>query len=749
MRKIAIFLLIIGFYIQDIKCVPANPTIFYLYSKNGERIPLRLIGDEYNKFAIDLNSGLYSAQDSLNCWRFVALDENNKLYFTNFKVTESLQTESTRDVPESLRYDIKSLFKNPRKVAPSHKNSIQNIISGDRKILIVLLQFPDVNFTIPKDEFDALFNQKNYNKGSSIGSVKDYFDEVSGGKLNLSSTIIGPFTTKNKMAYYGKNSGIGGLDANVFEMFKECLDYAKTKVDLSEYDVDGDGFIDNLHIIYSGYGEESGASANTIWAHESSFSPVTIEYGLKIDRYSCSPELRGNNGNKISSIGPPCHEICHALGAEDYYDTDYSTGGKYEGTSIWDLMGSGSWNKDGDIPAWPNSFIRAYNFGWEEPIILTKNGDYDFQINSKYKIFRIDTPEENDFFLLEYHNKEFFHSGEPSSGILIYHLGPDLHSRAKKNVINSTFPQQCYPVCASSSYVTPTKDPTSYGKIAKEECLFSDQFGFTSFSSLTTPAAYTFSGKNAGFTISNIHTGANGIPSFCFTSDISMPEETTTGWIERFENFSVLNNWTQTTINGKATWQLKKILSATTDSYISLFADENVINPIFIDTKIESPLINISSTKKDLHLVLTPKNEWCFNAVIRNCSQKMSDWEFIVSDFEGNIIDNFKIEVPGSLEWQEINKKIILPENHLFKLSLITKMATSTNGHLDIQSLRIGELNPEFSNQVDIPIETDSIYQIFDINGNNLSGINFEDLSNGLYIIKTPSGYSKIYKRNN
>lgn len=199
----------------------------------------------------------------------------------------------------------------------------KNVI-GERKVLIILVQFPDRQFVCSNEQLNHLFNQAGYRENGATGSVFDFFHEVSEGQLAISSSIIGPFTTANPMSYYGRNTGLSSNDANPYAMFQEALEFAKSQVDLREYDCYDDGLIDNIHIIYAGYGEEAGASANAIWTHESSFKDVAVYENLSIDRYSCSPELRGNKGETITTIGPPCHEICHALGAMDFYDTDYS-----------------------------------------------------------------------------------------------------------------------------------------------------------------------------------------------------------------------------------------------------------------------------------------------------------------------------------------------------------------------------------------------------------------------------------------
>ena len=50
----------------------------------------------------------------------------------------------------------------------------------------------------------------------------------------------------------------------------------------------------------------------------------------------------------------------------DYYDTNYSEQGKFEGTGDWDIMASGSWNEDGIIPADFNPYVKMADFGWIE-----------------------------------------------------------------------------------------------------------------------------------------------------------------------------------------------------------------------------------------------------------------------------------------------------------------------------------------------------------------------------------------------
>ena len=245
-------------------------------------------------------------------------------------------------------------------------------VVGERKALVVLVQFADVKFTKSKNDFYNLFNQAGYYDDGAKGSVYDFYAYASHGKLNLHSDIVGPFNLQYPMAYYGGNSGWGGKDNNPYAMFAEALEKVRQTVDVAEYDQDNDGLIDNFHIVYAGYGEEAGASSDAIWAHEANFSPIDIG-GIKINGYSCAPELRSNKGDGITRIGSHCHEMGHALGAKDYYDTNYDTDGRFSGTGVWDVMASGSWNDDGVSPANFNPYVKAFDYGWCEVVDITKD----------------------------------------------------------------------------------------------------------------------------------------------------------------------------------------------------------------------------------------------------------------------------------------------------------------------------------------------------------------------------------------
>ena len=83
-----------------------------------------------------------------------------------------------------------------------------------------------------------------------------------------------------------------------------------------------------------------------------------------MQKYSCSAELRGNSGSYLTRIGVICHEFGHVLGAPDYYDVDYTTGGSFEGMGDWCIMAGGSWNNNGATPAHHNGFTKVALYDW-------------------------------------------------------------------------------------------------------------------------------------------------------------------------------------------------------------------------------------------------------------------------------------------------------------------------------------------------------------------------------------------------
>lgn len=560
MKRI-LFLFAVLSFAHCVLAVPAYPKrIRVVEGRDTMLITLR--GDERCKYALDEEG--YGLLQTADGWRYATKASDGKVVASSFAL--SPVEKRTADLSLFLSAQEKGLLpyaKTGDMLKAQGRKAIGarvRPVVGERKVLVIMMQFADRSFTKDKADFQRLFNEENYREDNAAGSVRDYYDYASYGKLRLRCDIVGPYTSAFPMRFYGGNSGAGGNDQNPYALFEEAVGRAANEVDLSDYDADGDGLVDNIHIVYAGYGEEAGASSDAIWAHKMSFGAITVQ-GMKIDTYSCAPELRGNMGDGISRIGPHCHEIGHALGAMDYYDTNYEIGGGYQGTGQWDIMASGSWNNSGISPANFNPYVKVYDFGWAEAKTLDANAVNTVQPSSyEDNVYRIDTGEEGDFYLLENRRRVSFDKSVPGEGLLVFHIGPGLGSMALTNTINATYPQQCYPVCASSQYATTGAAAKYYGDINSAGCPFPGSSGNDAFTDDSTPAACTFQGSGAGISLTDIREEGDCVVFYNGSEAVTPPDEPDVPdgqdgnvlWHDDFEGMELSSFWSYADIVGQA-----------------------------------------------------------------------------------------------------------------------------------------------------------------------------------------------------
>lgn len=319
--------------------------------------------------------------------------------------------------------------------------------TGKKRGLCILVQFKDVKFTAggTQAEFNRMFNEKGYKNNGHIGSVHDYFYDQSYGQFDMEFDVLGPVQLKYNMSYYGGNNSYGN-DSNVGAMVVEALQGVQGEVDFSEYDWDGNGEVDQLYVLYAGYGENASYDENTIWPHEyylqySDYGHRFYMDGIYFNQYSCGCELGGYTGSQLGGIGVICHEYSHCLGLPDFYDTS-STGTNF-GMNCWSVMDYGSYNNDGRVPA-PYTAYERWVSGWLEPVELTKPTFVDgmnaiIEAPEAYVIYN--EANRNEYYLLENHQQRSWDKWAPGHGMLILHV--DYSATAwMQNVVNNTASRQ-------------------------------------------------------------------------------------------------------------------------------------------------------------------------------------------------------------------------------------------------------------------------------------------------------------------
>lgn len=430
-------LIIIGFTTNVVNASPAYPGWIDFKQANGSVIKIQLQGDEQVRWAITPD-GYTLLMNKNGNYEYAVKDFQGDIQPSGYIATNlDERTKSAKDFLNSIE---KGLFYSQEQI--SMLKSIWDIkkaeqtrafpTTGERRLICILIGFKDKAFTKTQADFNNLFNQVGYNAGGATGSVKDYYLENSWNDFTLSVDVFGPYTASQNMSYYGGN-GSGGNDSNPRQLVTEAITLADAQANYANYDNDNDGNVDGVYIIYAGYGEEAGGGANCIWAHAWNISPV-VKDGKTISRYSCSAELRGASGSTITAIGVICHEFGHVLGAPDYYDTNYATGGQFPGTGSWDMMAGGSWNNNGVTPAHHNAYTKTKIYNWATPTVLNSATNVTLlNAEDNKSFYQINSTTNNEYWLIENRQKVGFDRYIPGNGMLIYHVHSGVVSASTYN----------------------------------------------------------------------------------------------------------------------------------------------------------------------------------------------------------------------------------------------------------------------------------------------------------------------------
>ncbi|MCL2291371.1 MAG: M6 family metalloprotease domain-containing protein [Bacteroidetes bacterium] len=495
-----LFLLFILSAFTRLFAVPAYPYPVVFTQPNGEQVTIIMQGDEFVKFAqtLDGYTLLYNAEGYF-CYAQLNAQgdiEPSAFYAEDIAKRNATVSELLARTPKELRFSNSqaSVYQQIRNMVENEGSAAKSNTTGVRKLLTVLMQYPDKPFIMTQEDFDNMFNQIKYTEYGANGSVKDFFLEVSYNKLEVQTTVVGPFTAKNNHAYYGDFW-------QARELAREGV-LAAHAAGINFTDFATGGEVPSFYMIFAGHGEEAGGGANCIWSHAWSIDPLYLD-GVRIASYACSPELRGGSGRSITHIGVICHEFGHSLGAPDYYDTDGATGGSYTGTGNWDLMASGSWNDGGRTPAPPNPHTKVELYGWATAIALNSAQTVTIPSARFYDnaYFRINTQTPNEYYVLENKIRGGYNDYIPGVNMLIYHRA------ANTSGMNTTSPQKFYPVAANAPVDLPgsgSNCQADYGAINSALCPWPGVTGKTEFTDHTIPAMLSWNRQPTGKPITNI-----------------------------------------------------------------------------------------------------------------------------------------------------------------------------------------------------------------------------------------------------
>lgn len=454
MKKSIIILIILLSTILEVVGTPAVKLPLLFKQSDASEIELYLFGDEFVHYYVTVDGIPVFNKDGDFFYGFL---QENELIISNVNAhaperrtkNESAFIHTTKKILSFLTKCHKEKLKDSNFRRVRNKNFTRGVnrvknYEGEKRGLVILVNFSNLSMLSENAtyDFNRIFNERGYSENGCIGSVHDYFADQSYGEFDLKFDVVGPVNLKETYGYYGTNNFEYGMDKRAVDMVIEACNLVDDEVDFSKYDWDGDGEVDQVYIIYAGYGEHAGAPANTIWPHESNLGIKSINLdGVKINTYACSCELAGRTGTQLSGIGTPCHEFSHCLGLPDLYDTDYS--GAF-GMDVWDLMNSGSYSGptgNGEVPYGYSAYER-WVCGWLEPVRIDTSTTISGLKNLEefpeaYIIYN--EGDENEYFILENHQPtkwyQYIGKHQGAHGLMVTHVDYD-PTAWKLNTVN-------------------------------------------------------------------------------------------------------------------------------------------------------------------------------------------------------------------------------------------------------------------------------------------------------------------------
>lgn len=425
-------LLLLGMQVMEVMAVKAYPGLVERKLPDGSKIMVRIHGDEYFGY-LTTSDGYIIAEGADGFYYYADYAANGEYRISNIRASNpGLRTVQERMGlvmrSKEMIYPFKARI--ARQAARLREQEVRTSfpVRGHIKTLVILAEFQDVKFSVanPRQTFTDLTNQSGYSGYGADGSVRDYYLDNSGGLFDPEFIVAGPVTLSKEMEYYGREISPSQHDANVTEMVAEACRLAKQQgLDFTQFDLDGDGILDNIFIYYAGYNQAESGIASTIWPHRSTvITENVIVDGLRLAGYACSSELKGNVGTEeMAGIGTCCHEFAHVLGLMDVYDTNYGQEGLTEELNSLSLMAAGNYNNGGRTPA-ALTALEKQMIGWMEPEMLIHSGEYVLPPVAENKAYYLETDNEGEIFILENRDKSYKWDRyiEGDGGMLLYQV---------------------------------------------------------------------------------------------------------------------------------------------------------------------------------------------------------------------------------------------------------------------------------------------------------------------------------------
>ena len=422
---------------------------------DGSVITVILRGDEHINWYTTLD-GVLLVQGADNNYYIGKVEKSGNLIATKQLAHEAL-TRSQAERNLIAKQDKEKFFAYVNKIAEESENAYDNspltrgpIIdsgyggvpyfphTGSPKALVILAEFQDTTFTIQdtKKVFtnylmnEGHFTETPYGQNQNYKGVRGYFKDCSYGQFTPEFDVVGPVKLPKPQAIYG-----AGKNDRVDLLIADACSAVDGTVNFADYDVNGDGLVDLVYVIYAGHSANVTRNKITdIWPKSGTVNISNTFDGKSIRRFGVSNELTGlenkaKDKETINGIGLFCHEFSHTLGLPDIYA--YHTDAENQddqGMEYWDLMDGGTGVRGGRIPASYLAWEREV-MGWMKIDELKKDSSIENlkSIDNGGKAYKIVNPNDsNEYIVLQSIQKGAWNQGwtkdNYAKGLLAYRV---------------------------------------------------------------------------------------------------------------------------------------------------------------------------------------------------------------------------------------------------------------------------------------------------------------------------------------
>lgn len=443
MRKNIIILLLAltAFVGQAAKVSPFPVTII---QSDGTQLTIIGYGDEHLSWCTTTD-GVLLVQEGTNYY-VAQVAEDGTLSSTG-QLAHEIWARNTLEETLVAAQD-RNTFK--KQLATHHANAMRRVPvatgkgyfphMGTPKAVVILVEFQDSVFSLPdpKKSFDYYLNGTGDPKDESFvngenylaGSVKHYFSHCSFEKFQPSFEILGPVKVPHKTEYFSGTSNGGTLIKEACQLVDQDFDFSDPA-----YDLDNDGQVDAVCVIFAGYSRSiNGNASNCIHPHANGTNCGTFD-GKSVSRWCVINELNAYPNaykeepfKRINGIGLFCHEFSHCMGLPDLYPATMSSRGDNQEMEFWSLMDGGEYLANGNCPTAYTAWEREA-MGWMDINELDASTDLnDFEIKAideggkAFRIRNANDATKREYFMVENIQHVKFNQAAKGHGLLVYHV---------------------------------------------------------------------------------------------------------------------------------------------------------------------------------------------------------------------------------------------------------------------------------------------------------------------------------------